>query len=207
MVRDAIIEEFLTDLSSKNPTPGGGGASSVAGATGVSLGQMVINLTLGKKKYAEYEETLRECYETLETLKESFFSLADKDEEVFLPLSKAYSMPKETEEEKRVKEQFMEQALVDATLVPLSVMDTAVGALEVLTTVAKCGSKLAISDAGVGASMLRTALEGAAFNVKINVKAMKNEDRKTAFTERMDRNLNYGIRMAEDILEIVDSRL
>ena len=207
MVRDQIIDEFFEDLSSKSPTPGGGGASAVSGAMGVSLGLMVIALTLGKKKYAEYEESLLKCKADFEKLKDVFLSLADKDEEVFLPLSKAYSMPKETEEEKALKARVMEQALLEASLVPMSCMETAYGALEIMESVANMGSKLAISDAGVGASCLRTALEGAAFNVKINVKSMQDPLCKESLTKKADALLRGGVKRAEKILEIVENRL
>ena len=207
MIRDEIIEEFLDDLSSKAPVPGGGGASALAGAAGVSLGCMVANLTIGKKKYAVYEEDLKKDLETLTELKDVFLRLADKDEEVFLPLSKAYAMPKDTEEQRVMKDGFMEQALFDATMVPISVMETAVGALEILKDLSEKGSKLSVSDAGVGASFLRTALEGAAFNVHINTGSMKNRERAEQLDDRSARMISYGVNLAETVMKRVHERL
>lgn len=207
MIRDEIIEEFLDDLSSKAPVPGGGGASALAGAAGVSLGCMVANLTIGKKKYAVYEEDLKKDLETLTELKDVFLRLADKDEEVFLPLSRAYAMPKDTEEQRAMKDGFMEQALFDATMVPISVMETAVGALEILKDLSEKGSKLSVSDAGVGASFLRTALEGAAFNVHINTGSMKNRERAERLDDRSARMISYGVNLAETVMKRVHERL
>ena len=93
MIKEMVTEEFLAELSSKKPTPGGGGAAALGGAAGVSLGQMVINLTLGKKKYADVEEEMKELLEQLETLKAEFLHLADEDARVFAPLAAAYGLP------------------------------------------------------------------------------------------------------------------
>lgn len=207
MIRDDTVEEFLDDLSSKAPIPGGGGASALTAAIGVSLGMMSAGLTIGKKKYAAYEEELREDLKVLSDLKEVFLRLADKDEEVFLPLSKAYKMPKDTETQRLEKDAFMEQALFDATMVPISVMETAVGALEILKELTEKSSKLSVSDVGVGASNLMAALNGAALNVHINTASMKMRERADALNVRCEKNLSYGCRMAQQIIDRVNERL
>ena len=207
MVRDAVIQDFLDRLSSKEPVPGGGGASALSGATGVSLSLMVISLTLGKKKYADVEEDLKKIRDSLEKMKERFLALADRDEEVFLPLSKAYGMKKDTEEEKAARRAVMEEALLNATLVPLDVMETAVDALECTKVVALLGSKLAVSDAGVAAEALRTALIGASYNVVINLNSMADEARKAEFSEKSNRLLALGNTLANETRHIVLGRL
>ena len=108
MIKEMVTEEFLAELSSKKPTPGGGGAAALGGAAGVSLGQMVINLTLGKKKYADVEEEMKELLEQLETLKAEFLHLADEDARVFAPLAAAYGLPGTTDEEKKRKAEVLE---------------------------------------------------------------------------------------------------
>ena len=119
MIKEMVTEEFLAELSSKKPTPGGGGAAALGGAAGVSLGQMVINLTLGKKKYADVEEEMKELLEQLETLKAEFLHLADEDARVFAPLAAAYGLPGTTDEEKKRKAEVLEGHLLTASLVPL----------------------------------------------------------------------------------------
>lgn len=207
MRRDEVIEEFLDDLASKDPVPGGGGASALSGAMGCALGEMVVSLTVGKKTYAAYREMLLGLGEHLKSLREIFLRLQDKDEEAFLPLKAAYGLPRETEEEQRARDRVMAQALHEACLVPLSVMETATGALESLKSVAEHGAKNVLSDAGVGASLLRAATEGAAFNVKINLKSMKDPEMKAQIEKRMDAQLRYGTRLYAEIMAIVEERL
>ena len=207
MTRDQIIEEFLLDLSSKSPVPGGGGASALAGAFGVSLGMMVASLTIGKKRYAAVEEEVIRLNQHLETLRDVFLRLADKDEEVFLPLSRGYVMPKETEEEKQIRSAYMENALYDAVLVPLSVMETALGAFESLLALARIGSKLAISDAGVAASFLQTAVTGAEMNVRINLRSMKESERRTRLSVRCEAYLQRADVLYRETMDVVKGRI
>lgn len=207
MVRDELIEEFANDLASSQPTPGGGGASAVSGVLGCSLGLMVCNLTIGKKKYAAFEEDLKKDAEFLKTLSESFYELADKDEEVFRPLAKGYKMPRDTEEEKRVRDIYMEQALYDASQVPLLVMENALAGLKVLADISDKGSTLSISDCGVGGDFLETALRGGRMNVRINVKSMKNEERKKAIWDKAENLLREALPLIEKIRTTVEGRL
>ena len=207
MIRDQILEEFTEALASSDPVPGGGGASCLAGAIGVSLGAMVCSLTEGKKKYADVEEEIRSAKKYLLDMREVFYRLADKDEEVFLPLSKAYSLPRKTEEEKKTRDSFLALALSDAASVPMSALETAVSVMPVLRTVAEKGSKLAVSDAGVAASYLRTCMEGAAFNIRINTGMMKDPAIRERMEEKCARLLEYGIRETETVSEIVRTRI
>lgn len=207
MVRDQRIEEYLEAIASSKPAPGGGGASAIAGAFGASLSLMVISLTVGKKKYRAAEEQLKAAGEKLQELKETFYRLADEDEEVFLPLSKAYGMKKDTEEEKRIRDEVMEKALLDATEVPMKLMRTAFAALEETRTVAELGSLLVLSDAGVAGEYLRTALTGASLNVFINLRTMKDERLAASFREEAEELLERGKELAEKIGETVSERL
>lgn len=204
---ELTIEEYLEILSSKEPVPGGGNASAIAGAMGASLTSMVINLTIGKKKYLDVEEEMKEALKHAVDVQKVFLKLADKDAEVFLPLSRAYSMPKNTEEEKRVRESYLEQVLYDASLVPLNIMECVEGFLPVLKKVAKKGSKIAISDAFVAATYLQTAVEGASVNVKINANLMKNPEKKQWLLDKVDKILQGSLGEIEVIKRISSSRL
>ena len=126
MVEQLTLDKFLSTLSSKEPVPGGGGASALAGALGNALGQMVANLTIGKKRYADVEDEIKGLLARMEDLQKEFVILADRDEEVFAPLAAAYGLPTGTEEEKAHKAAVMEQRLLDASYVPLEVMEKAV---------------------------------------------------------------------------------
>ena len=140
MVEQLTLDKFLSTLSSKEPVPGGGGASALAGALGNALGQMVANLTIGKKRYADVEDEIKGLLARMEDLQKEFVILADRDEEVFAPLAAAYGLPTGTEEEKAHKAAVMEQRLLDASYVPLEVMEKAVEMLGILDVLAVKGS-------------------------------------------------------------------
>ena len=116
-------EEFVDVLASKAPVPGGGGASALVGAIGMALGNMVGSLTVGKKKYADVEEEMWELKGKADALQKELLALIERDAEVFEPLSKAYGMPRETEEEKAEKARVMEIVLKDACSVPMEIME------------------------------------------------------------------------------------
>jgi len=147
--------EFVEVLSSKAPVPGGGGASALVAAVGTALGNMVGSLTVGKKKYADVEDEMWELKKKCDQLQKDFLHLIERDAEVFEPLSKAYGMPRETEEEKAEKARVMEAALKEACSVPMEIMEKCCEAIELIVEFGAKGSKLAISDAGVGAAFLR----------------------------------------------------
>ena len=177
--------EFVEVLASKAPVPGGGGASALVGAVGTALGNMVGSLTVGKKKYADVEDEMYELKAKCDQLQKDFLRLIERDAEVFEPLSKAYGMPKETEEEKAEKARVMEIVLKDACSVPMEIMEKCCEAIELIVEFGAKGSKLAISDAGVGAAFCKAALQGASLNVYINTKSMA--DRADAGRTRPER--------------------
>lgn len=203
MIRENTLQGFLTVLSSKAPVPGGGGASAVGGAVGAALGQMVINLTVGKKRYADVEEEMRVLLDRMEELKGRLLDLADQDAEVFAPLAAAYSLPSQTEEEKAQKEQVMEERLLAASQVPLEIMETLFQALDILEVLAEKGSRMAVSDVGVGVSLIRAALLGAVMNVYINTKSMKNREKADELNGQADRLITEGTKKADRIYEDV----
>ena len=162
------VDRFLAALASKAPTPGGGGAAALCGALAIALGNMVGNLTLGKKKYADVQEDIKALNEKAEALRADFVALIDADAEAFAPLSKAYGIPKDDPERAEV----METALLKAVQPPMEIMRKCVKALEVISEYATKGSALAISDAGCAAALARAAADAAALNVRINTKSM-----------------------------------
>ncbi len=178
--------EFVNVLASKEPVPGGGGASALVGAIGIALGSMVGSLTLGKKKYADVEEDIKDLMAKADEIRARMVKLIDRDAEVFEPLAKAYGMPKDTPEEQAEKARVMEIVLKDACDVPLEIMRAACDALEVIAGFAAKGSKLAISDGGCAATVCRASLEAAALNVFINTKAMGNRE----YAEKVNREAN-----------------
>lgn len=199
MMLEKRTTEFLAELSSASPVPGGGGASAAVGAFASALGMMVANLTIGKKKYAEYEEEILAARSELARLQDELVQLTDEDAKAFEPLSRAYGLPKETEEQRAEKERVMEQALYEASLVPLQIMETIARAADILDVLEKKGSRLAVSDVGVGILFAQAALEGASLNIFINTKMMKNRERAEQLNARAETLIQEGRKKQESI--------
>lgn len=195
--------EFVEVLGSKAPVPGGGGASALVGAIGTALGNMVGSLTVGKKKYADVEDEMYELKAKCDVLQKELLALIERDAQVFEPLAKAYGMPRETEEEKKEKARVMEIVLKDACEVPMQIMERCCEAIEVIEVFAQKGSRLAISDAGVGAAFCKAALEGASLNVFINTKSMADREYAGKLNDKANAMLEKYPPMAEQIYKTV----
>lgn len=199
--------EFVEVLSTKAPVPGGGGASALVGAVGTALGNMVGSLTVGKKKYADVEDRMYELKAKADELQKELLRLIERDAEVFEPLSKAYGMPRETEEEKAEKARVMEIVLKDACSVPMEIMERCCEAIDLLVEFGEKGSTLAISDAGVGAACCKAALKGASLNVYINTKSMANKEYAAELNKKCDAMLDKYTKIADEVFDSVLARL
>ena len=189
--------DFIEVLASKSAVPGGGGAAALAGAIGMALGSMVCNLTTGKKKYAQYEETIQEILVKAAKLEEELLSMIDKDAEGFYPLSKAYGLPTSTEEEKQYKAETMEKCLKVACEVPMNIVRLCYDSIKLHGELVDKGSKLAISDVGCGVQCLRAAILSGQLNVIINVNSMKDRE----YAEKIEKECN---KLVEDGVKICD---
>lgn len=207
MMKQDSIDTFIHALASKAPVPGGGGASALSGAIGSALGSMVGNLTLGKKKYAAFEPDVLVILDKLEKNEEELLALMDQDAEVFEPLSRAYSLPKNTEEELAHREAVLEEALLSASLVPLEIMRKSVEALLLQEELSHKGTKMAISDVAVGVQLLRAALLGASMNVFINTKSMKDTAQAEALNQEADALAAKGCALADEIYDRIRQSL
>jgi methenyltetrahydrofolate cyclohydrolase len=207
MCQETNFDGFLDRLASSSPVPGGGGASALVGAVGVALGSMVGNLTTGKKKYEAYEADIQRILAKTEKLRIEMVELIEKDAEVFEPLSKAYGLPKNTDEEKKHRDVVMEEALKLACSVPIEIMEKCLFAIDLHEELAQKGSKLAVSDVGVGVIMCHAALKGASLNVFINTKLMKDRAMAEALNSKADDMLKAGVRKAETIFNQVEKEL
>ena len=199
--------EFLDILSSKEPVPGGGGACAYVGALAIALGSMVGNLTLGKKKYQEVEADIKELLIKSEELKLKFEKLVDKDAEAFFPLSQAYGLPKNTEEEKLERDKVLQKALIGASEVPLNIARCCCEAIDLLEEYSKKGTRIAISDVGVGVYFAKAALMGAKLNVLINTNLMKNEILKESIEIELNELVEKYSSKAESIFLSVEKSI
>ena len=162
--------KFVEVLASDAPTPGGGGAAALVGALGTALGNMVGSLTVGKKKYAEVEAEIIALKAKCDALQTELLNQVEMDEINFLPLAKAYGIPKDDPNRDKV----MEEATIIACSTPVKIMDLCAEAMECIKVFADKGSRLAVSDAGCGAVCCKAALQAASLNVFINTKTLKN---------------------------------
>ena len=165
------INDFLDRLGSADAVPGGGGASALAGALGSSLGTMVGSLTVGKKKYADVEEDIKALMAEMRELSGRLVECVNKDAELFAPLAEAYGIPKDAPG----RDEILEKCLRDAASAPFEIMELSCKAIELLEQFAAKGSKLVVSDAATGAALCKGALLGAAVNVRVNTRLMKDE--------------------------------
>lgn len=195
--------QYLEVLASKAPVPGGGGASAVCGALGTALGEMVANLTVGKKKYAQWEDDIQAALARLTAARERFLFLSEEDARVFEPLSRAYGIKAETEEERAKKDAYMEECLLAAAEVPVEIMKECVAVMDDIEFLARYGSRLAVSDAGVGIQFVWAALLGAVMNVYINTKLMKNRAVAGEMNLRAEELVEKGMAQADRIYAIV----
>ena len=196
-------KDFIDVLASSAPIPGGGGASALVGAIGVALGNMVGSLTVGKKRHADVEEDIIRCKKEADEITKRLLELVAKDAEVFEPLSKAYSLPKSTPEELAKKEEVMAVVLKDACEVPLEIMKTCARGLDLMKEFAEKGSRIALSDAGVGATLLKSALQGASLNIYINTKSMKDRVLAQQLNDETDSLRKTYEKKADEIFENV----
>ena len=195
----ASCREFVTVLASSEPAPGGGGAAALVGALGTALGNMVGSLTVGKKKYADVEAEIIALKKKCDALQTELLNQVPADAEGFLPLAKAYSIPKDDPSRDAV----MEEATIIACRVPVRIMELCCEALDAIAVFAAKGSRLAVSDAGCGAVIVKAALQAASLNVFINTKTLKNR----AYAEELNAKClsmldKYGA-MADEIFETV----
>ncbi len=195
--------EFAEKLASKDPTPGGGGAAALVGALGAALGQMVTNLTMGKKTYAEYEDEMAAICAGLDACRLALLDLVQEDENGFQPLAKAYAIPKDDPTRATV----LEEATLTACQPPMEMLRTCASATVLLPNLVEHGSRLAVSDAGCAASLLRAAIESAALNVKINTRALQDRAVAESLNKEMQTILEKSIPVAEAVYAAVSKKL
>ena len=192
------MKDFLNVLASKEPVPGGGGACGYVAAVGMALGNMVLSLTTGKKKYAEYQEEIEELIVKAGDITNRLYECMDKDAKAFKPLSEAYGLPKDTEEQLEHRNKVMENALLIASEAPLSMMELIVEAIKLIDRISVIGSRIAISDAGVGITMCEAAMKGASLNVFINTKLMKDRELADDMNFKADKMLAEAAQIEEE---------
>ncbi len=200
---EKTLQEYLNELSSNSPTPGGGNVAALCGALSASLGTMVCNLTIGKKKYADVENEMISVKQKLESYQKTFVGLGAKDNAAFEKVMEAFKLPKETDAEKEIRSKKIEEATIGAADIPAQVMKTCADILPLLKIIVDKGNRNSLSDAGVAASLIGTAAKSAYMNVIINCASLSNQTIAQEIKKRADVSIEEISRSSDFLVEQV----
>jgi formiminotetrahydrofolate cyclodeaminase len=175
MLSELTIKEFLEKIASELPTPGGGSVAALSAALAASLTEMVANLTIGKQGYDDVEDEMKAVAQDALRLKSKFVSAIDRDSNAYNDVITAIKLPGDTEAEKRHREEMIQSGLKQATLVPMAVAEDAIRVMELAGKAVTKGNKNTITDGAVGVMMAKTAVLSALYNVKINLRTIKDK--------------------------------
>lgn len=204
---DSTCTDFIVEVASKAPVPGGGSVAALVGALGAALGNMVASLTVGKKKYAAVEEEMQEMIVEIREIQKHLIELVQKDINTFEPLSKLYGVHPQTDKEKRAHEIAMEKALYEACLIPMDIIRECGRAIELSQEFATKGNRIAVSDAASSAVLCKAAMQAASLNVYINTNMMKNKKNKEELNNRCATFIVYYSGLADGVFGYTANRL
>ena len=211
MLIDRTLKEFVADVASSNPTPGGGSVAALVGTIGGALINMVGNLTIGKKIYDEVPDEakikMEKNFEEVEKIVESLSNIVDEDSTAFDGVMIAFKLPKETVEEKTIRAKAIQEGYKEALEVPLKCAMECHRILELQDVFAEYGNVNAITDVGVGTLLAYSGLEGALFNVTINLKSIKDEIYRKDTENKVNALLESGKNLKEELLKVIYNRL
>ncbi|GMQ61035.1 cyclodeaminase/cyclohydrolase family protein [Vallitalea maricola] len=187
MLIDKSVSQFLDATASNDPVPGGGSIAASSGATAAALVEMVANLTIGKKKYEDVNDEMKEISKKANDLRQQLLKYIDIDSEAFNRVMNAYKLPKDTEEQKIVRKMTIQNAMKYAASVPLEVAKKSYDIMELSMRVVESGNRNAVTDGAVSAMMARTAVLSAIYNVKINLSSIKDN----IYVEKVDSEVSW----------------
>ena len=200
---EKTVKEYLDLLGSDAPVPGGGSASALCGAQGAALVAMVAGLSVGKAKYAQYQELYPKTIEAATKIKEELINQADRDTEAYNLVMQAYKLPKDTDEEREYRTTSITSATRLATQVPFDTMKYCLGGLRVTQKLVGCSNVNAASDLGVAALNLLAGVKGAWQNVLINLQGLNEEKELIKYRKEGERIVWEAEMMAEEIYRAV----
>jgi formiminotetrahydrofolate cyclodeaminase len=207
MLIDKKVSNFLDELASNSPTPGGGSVAALTGALGAALISMVGNLTIGKKKYEDVEEDFKKIISSSEKLRYELSQLIEEDVKAFNNFMATYKMPKETEDEKKMRTEKIQEALVEAARIPLKTAYKCLDIMILSHETAEKGNINVVSDVGVAILMAEAAMKSAILNVKINLKMIRDEEVRTELSSSIKEILLKEKVQKEKVLKIVEQKI
>lgn len=197
------VRAFAQKLGAKEPVPGGGGVAALAGALGACLGSMVGQYSVGKKAFLGREKEHHAIIDKCLALSDRLLTLIDEDAANFEPLSKAYGLPANTEEEKREKKRVLEEATKIAASGPIEMVDLIYEAILLQEKLVDLSTKMIISDVGCGVEMLRAALLSAKLNVVVNLNSIEDAEYVTQVRKNMNRKVADGVAICDRVYDQV----
>ena len=203
MLTELSCKDFAEELASKKPVPGGGGAAAMVAALGAALNTMVANFSYGKKKFIDIKDKHEELIKRGEILRVKLIDLVNKDAEVFEPLSRAYVMPSNTDEEKALKNKTLQRYLIEACSAPMETLEFSYDAILLHEEILDISSKNIISDVGVWVQFLKAALNSAYLNVLINLNSMDDEDYVRGQRDKAEKLVDRGTKVADEVYQKV----
>lgn len=196
---NSSINEFLDDLASNKPAPGGGAVSALCGALGAALTSMVAHFTVGKKKYLMHEELMQGILSDLVQVRDNLSENIEKDAEVFTAVTDAYGLPKDSPEEKVARKEAIENALKEATLIPFEVMTLCISGLSISAKAMGKSNTHVITDLGAAAIMLNAAIKASMLNVLINLSMIEDKDFVSEYRKKAEDLLSRGEELSNEI--------
>jgi formiminotetrahydrofolate cyclodeaminase len=193
------VDDFIEELASDSPAPGGGSVAALSGTMGAGLVSMVAQLTIGKKGYEDVESLMRETLAASEKIRKELTHLVDKDTMAFNQVMASFKMSKTTETEKSTRSESIQAAFKNATSTPLRVAECCLDVLELALSIAGKANQNTASDLGVAGQMAYAGVEGAVMNVKINLPSIKDS---TWAQEKIDKALGF-VKRAQEIQSLV----
>ena len=211
LLMDKTVNDYCAVLASKEPAPGGGSTAALSGVLASSLTMMVVNLSVGKKSYEALEDGIKSefmsCFDKVTALNKELSYLVDEDTAAFNKFMEARKLPKETDEQKALREEKMQEASVYALQIPLRTAQSCFELLSNQSIIAKYGNKTAVSDVGVGALLALAGLEGAVLNVNINLPGIADEKIREEASSTSKRLVEDGVKLQKQIMDIVNGRI
>jgi formiminotetrahydrofolate cyclodeaminase len=201
------VKGFLSELALNSPAPGGGSVAALAGSLGAALSSMVCNLTVGKEKYVDVQDEIKETLKKSEKLRKELTRLIDEDTEAFNDVMKAFKMLKDTEEQKAKRSKAIQEGYKTAANVPLETARNCEQILDVAMVVANKGNQNSITDAAVSALMAQAGVESAILNVKINLGSIKDETFVKKISSELDKLQKNTSNKKEEIMKIVYNKM
>lgn len=203
-MKNEKIKDFIEDLGSNSPAPGGGAAAGLVGAVGCALTSMVYSLTVGKKSYEvlneEHKELMNKNFEEAKKTYDEMMDFMNRDEEAFTSLMDSYKLPKENEEENKVRSEKIKECTIGAMMVPLELSRKAVKFFENIKFAIKYGNKNLLSDGVISAIMINSCIEASLVNVEVNLAFLKDEELAKKVKEEISNIRRESNRLKEDIL-------